>query len=347
MAGGVGSRLWPFSRKDYPKQFHDILGTGRSLLQHTADRFKNTCPEENIYVVTNAGYKDMVKEQLPYLADDQILLEPIGRNTAPCIAYACYKIASKNADARIVVSPSDHLILKEEEFERRINIALEASTDENLITLGIKPSRPDTGYGYIQFHEQEGPVKKVKTFTEKPQLEMAKQFVESGDFVWNAGIFVFTAKSIISAFETYEPDLADTFTEGNTVYYTDKEEAFIEKAYANCKSISIDYAVMENAENVMVVLSDIGWSDLGTWNSLYSVREKTEDGNVIDGDVLTYDTENCIIKTPKDRLVVVQGLKDVIIAEYDNVLMICNRNEEQKVKQFVADVKEKKEKGYY
>ncbi|MVM40067.1 NTP transferase domain-containing protein [Spirosoma sp. HMF3257] len=348
MAGGVGTRFWPFSRTSYPKQFHDVLGTGRTLLQQTADRFDGICPPENIYIVTSSLYKDLCQQQLPQLSDDQVLCEPIARNTAPCVAYACYKIAQQDPEANIVVAPADHIILKEEEFKHTIQKALDATkADDILVTLGIQPSRPDTGYGYIQYIPEvsEGiknqrPLR-VKTFTEKPHLELAKQFVESGEFVWNAGIFVWNAQTIIKAFETYLPEVAEIFEEGKDAYYTERESAFVDRAYSLTKSISIDNGIMEKAANVYVVLSDFGWSDLGTWKSLYEVSDKNDDFNVIDGHILLYDTKNCIIKTPKDRLVVVNGLDGFIVAEYDNVLMICRKEEEQKVKNFVADAKER------
>ncbi len=347
MAGGVGTRFWPFSRTSYPKQFHDVLGTGRTLLQQTADRFEGICPASNIYIVTSDKYKDLCQQQLPQLTDDQVLCEPVARNTAPCVAYACYKILQQDPDANIIVAPADHIILKEEAFRDTIRTALAATEGKDvLVTLGIQPSRPDTGYGYIQYLADStngagGSVKKVKTFTEKPHLELAQQFVESGEFVWNAGIFVWNAKSIRKAFEQYLPEIAEIFAEGDNVYYSDNETAFIHKAYSLCKSISIDNGIMEKADNVYVVLSDFGWSDLGTWKSLYEVSDKGENLNVIDGHILLYDTKNCIIKTPKDRLVVVNGLDGYIVAEYDNVLMICRKDEEQKVKEFVADAKER------
>lgn len=343
MAGGVGTRFWPFSRTSYPKQFHDVLGTGRTLLQQTADRFEGVCPADNIFIVTSSLYKDLCQQQLPQLTDDQVLCEPIARNTAPCIAYACYKIAQRDPEANIVVAPADHIILKEEEFKRAIQTALDATKEQDiLVTLGIQPSRPDTGYGYIQYIPESGAqVKKVKTFTEKPHLELARQFVESGEFVWNAGIFVWNVQAIIKAFETHLPEVAEIFEEGKDAYYTNQEEAFIDKAYSLTRSISIDNGVMEKAHNVFVVLSDFGWSDLGTWKSLYEASDKNEDFNVIDGHIMLYDTKNCIIKTPKDRLVVVNGLDGYIVAEYDNVLMICRKEEEQKVKNFVADAKER------
>lgn len=343
MAGGVGTRFWPFSRTSYPKQFHDVLGTGRTLLQQTADRFNGVCPPENIYIVTSSLYKDLCQQQLPQLTDEQVLCEPVARNTAPCIAYACYKIAQRDPEANIVVAPADHIILKEEEFQRTILAALDATKSQDiLVTLGIQPSRPDTGYGYIQYIPESGDtVKKVKTFTEKPHLELAQQFVDSGEFVWNAGIFVWNVQAIIKAFQAHLPEVAEIFEEGKEAYYTEAEKAFVDKAYSLTKSISIDNGVMEKAQNVYVVLSEFGWSDLGTWKSLYEVSNKNDDLNVVDGHVLLYDTKNCIIKTPKDRLVAINGLDGFIVAEYDNVLMICRKEDEQKVKAFVADAKEK------
>ncbi|CAN5904520.1 mannose-1-phosphate guanylyltransferase [soil metagenome] len=344
MAGGIGSRFWPFSRTSNPKQFHDVLGVGQSMLQLTFNRLKDICPEENVLIVTNKDYKALVQEQLPQLADHQILCEPIGRNTAPCIAYACYKISTLHPTANVVVMPSDHVILKEEAFSRTINQAVVAAgQDDILITLGITPSRPDMGYGYIQVEDdKESDLKKVKTFTEKPNLELAQMFVSSGDFVWNSGIFVWNVQSIIKAFNQHLNEIAEIFEEGVLQLNTAGEETFIANAYSQSRNISIDYGVMEKADNVFVMLSDFGWSDLGTWDSLYSIGQKDENGNVVDGDVLLYDTHNCIIKTPSHRLVVVQGLDDYIVAEYDNVLMICRKTDEQKVKDFVADVKSKK-----
>lgn len=345
MAGGVGSRFWPFSRSTNPKQFHDVLGNGQSLLQQTAARFEEICPPENIYIVTSAEYKSLVKEQLPFLSNDQILLEPTRRNTAPCIGYACYKIASRNPNANVVVAPADHVIQYVDEFVRVVKLALDATEAQDiLMTLGITPSRPDTGYGYIQYvpnpHQA---VKKVRRFTEKPQLSLARQFVESGEFVWNAGIFVWNVQSLQRGFAQHLPDLHELFSAGNAVYYTDQEAHFVSQAYATCRGISIDNGLMEPAHNVHVVLSNFGWSDLGTWKSLYDVSEKDTNQNVIDGEILLYETRNCIIKTPKERLVTVQGLDGYIVAEYENVLLICRIDEEQRVKEFVAEAQQRGE----
>ena len=345
MAGGIGSRFWPFSRKTHPKQFHDMLGTGKTLLQQTAERFEGICPPENIYIVTNNDYKSLVKEQLPYLSDDQVLLEPVMRNTAPCIAYASYKIAKQNPDANLIISPADHLILKEDKFRQTLETAIEQATaQEILVTLGIRPSRPDTGYGYIQSMENEkiGPLLKVKTFTEKPSLDLAKEFLESGDFVWNSGIFIWRARTILNNFNKHLPEVGNLFREIEDKFYTDKEEAAILQTYYQCRNISIDYGIMEKAERVYVLPSDFGWSDLGTWKSLFEVSEKNEHGNVIQANAITYDTTNTIIKNSSERLMVVQGLDNYIVTEHDNVLLVCEKEKEQQIKQFLNDAKEQK-----
>lgn len=349
MAGGVGSRFWPMSRTAHPKQFIDILGTGSSLIQQTYQRFMGICPPENVFIVTHELYKDQVLEQLPELSEDQVLLEPGRRNTAPCIAYAAYKILKKNPDAKLVVAPSDHLILKEDVFREKITTALKAA-DENdwLITLGINPSRPDTGYGYIQFNHMAGDERyprlfKVKTFTEKPNHELAVTFVESGEFLWNSGIFIWSLKSILKAFNDHLPEIEKLFKKGNDHYFTDKEPAFIKDTYSVCKSISIDYGIMEKATNVYVIESDFGWSDLGTWGSLHDIRSKDANYNAISGkNVLTYDSKNCIIHMPSDKLVVLQGLDDFIVVENDNILLVCKKEDEQQLRQIVDDVKLKK-----
>ncbi|MBX7094704.1 MAG: mannose-1-phosphate guanylyltransferase [Flavobacteriales bacterium] len=348
MAGGIGSRLWPMSRTANPKQFHDVLGVGRTLIQMTFDRFKDICLPENMLVVTNAQYKEQVMKQLPEIPEKNILLEPDRRNTAPCIAYACFRIETENPDARIVVASSDHLILKDDVFRETILLALDqASAKDCLITLGIKPSRPDTGYGYIQFEDDadtiDPQVKKVKTFTEKPDLEIAKQFIESGDFYWNSGIFIWSLKSILKAFEKHMPHTNGLFVEGRGKYGTDAEAGFIQDTYQQCKNISIDYGVMEKAKNVFVVLSDFGWSDLGTWGSLYTHVKQDENKNAVVGrSVKLYDSSNCMVNVPKNKLVVIQGLEDMIVVESDNILLICKRSEEQKIKQFVNDIKVEK-----
>lgn len=345
MAGGIGSRFWPMSKTSNPKQFHDILGIGKTLLQMTVERFENICSIENIYIVTSKDYFDLVKEQVPTLTDEQIILEPSRKNTAPCIAYASYKIYSKNKDANIIVAPSDHLILKQDEFEKSINLAIEQAEKDNLlITLGIKPNRPDTGYGYIQFLDDENTIskdiKRVKTFTEKPKLDMAKQFIESGDFYWNSGMFIWKASSIIDSFNQYLPEVHSLFNNGLEKYNTKEEKEFIEDIYPQCKSISIDFGIMEKADNVLVLLADLGWSDLGTWGSLYDHIDLDQKKNAIVGNkVVTYDCKDNIIMMPDNKLVVVEGLMDYIVVESNNTLLICKKRSEQKIKQFVSDIK--------
>ena len=346
MAGGIGSRFWPMSRTSHPKQFIDILGTGKTLIQQTYDRFLKICPEENIYIVTNESYSELVKRQLPRISDGQILTEPVMRNTAPCVAYGSFKIETLDPEALVVVAPSDHLILDEQAFVDSINKSLEtAASNDCLITLGIKPSRPDTGYGYIQYNHQllNGDFHKVKTFTEKPTLEIAKTFLQSGDFLWNAGIFVWSAKSIVKAFGRYLPDMSDIFEEARGVYNTSDERQHINNAYQQCTNISIDYGIMEKADNVYVLPSDFGWSDLGTWTSVYQLADKDYVGNaVIPSDkVIMYDSSNCMVNVPGEKLVVLQGMHDFIVVEANNTLMICPRDQEQSVKQIVADVKQK------
>lgn len=348
MAGGIGTRFWPYSRTQKPKQFLDVMGTGSSLLQLTFQRFKSVCPAENVYVVTHESYKDLVMEQLPELNESQVLLEPTRRNTAPCIAYACYKIAAKNQHANIVITPSDHIILKEASFIQAIDKALAFSQkDDCLITLGITPNRPETGYGYIQFDQPvEEDVFKVKTFTEKPQLDLAIKFLESGDFVWNAGIFIWSADSILSAFEKHMPDLAEIFENGGALYNTPKEANFIKQAYSQSKNVSIDYGIMEKANNVFMLKGDFGWSDLGTWNSLYDIREKDENANVIQGNVITINSKNCYIIGPQDKLILAQGLEGYLVAECDNVLLICEKDKESQFREFIDVVKDKKGSEY-
>jgi mannose-1-phosphate guanylyltransferase len=353
MAGGVGTRFWPMSTTKHPKQFLDILGTGRTLLQQTYDRLIKLCPINNIYVVTSDSYSKLVAQQLPGLPAENILSEPARKNTGPCVAYASYKIHQLNPKAITVVAPSDHLIKKEETFVKAIKSCFrKAAKEDCLITLGIKPTRPDTGYGYIQFHETDNKEKdkrifKVKTFTEKPDHEMAKFFMESGDFLWNSGIFIWSTASIIKALEKHDPELANVFKEGIDVYNTEKEGSFVNKAYKVCKNISIDYSMMEKANNVFVRSSIIGWSDLGTWGSLYTHIKKDKDHNAIIGkNVMVYDSKNCIVQVPNDKLVVLQGLEDYIVVESDGVLMICKKQDEQQIRNFVNDVKVNKGEKY-
>lgn len=340
MAGGVGSRFWPYSRTSKPKQFIDFLGTGRSLLQMTFDRFHGIIPTENIYIVSNKAYRDLILEQLPELTPGQVLLEPLRRNTAPCIAYAIYKIKAKTNNANILVVPSDHLITKEEEYRKVLRECLTFIADNNaILTLGMKPTRPETGYGYIQIAEGGGLLRKVKTFTEKPNMDMAKIFVQSGEFYWNSGMFLWNLDTIIKAFETHLPDVAATFEAGHDIYHTDKEQAFIEQAYATCPNISIDYGIMEKAQNVYVRMADFGWSDLGTWSSLYELADKDNNGNAAThGQCLAYDSKNNLTVLPTGKLAVIQDLEGYLIAEQGNVLLICKKDEEQKIRQYVNDV---------
>jgi len=350
MAGGVGSRFWPMSRSVHPKQFIDVLGIGKSLLQQTYERYANhICPPENILVVTHASYKELVKKQLPGIADENILCEPLRKNTAPCIAYASYKIARKDPKAIVAVAPSDHLILKEKTFEKAIKACFEKATAENcLLTIGIRPMRPDTGYGYIQYvespvKEKDPRIKKVKTFTEKPDLEMAKFFLQSGDFLWNSGIFVWSVASIIKAMEKYMPEEATLFRNGKDAYDTPAEKQYIEKVYEQCKNISIDYGVMEKADNAYVRSSAIGWSDLGTWGSLYQHMEKDKDMNAVVGkNVMLYQSKGCIVHVPKNKLVVMEGLEDYIVVESEDILLICKKQDEQQIRNFVNEVKARK-----
>lgn len=345
MAGGIGSRFWPMSRTNKPKQFLDVLGVGESLIQMTYKRFLKICPKDNIYIVTNSVYKDLVIQQLQGIKQECIICEPARRNTAACITYANFKILNKNKNANIIVAPSDHLILKEDDFVSVVNKALKGAKENDiLITLGIEPSYPNTGYGYIQYDKVDGlktdnEIKKVKLFTEKPNIEMAQKFIESGDFLWNAGIFIWSLKSINKALETYLPDIYNTFKEGVGLYDTDKEQDFINETYTSCQSISIDYGVMEKASNVYVIPSDFGWSDVGTWKALYEVRAKDDNGNSITGkNVMTYDCKNNIVTIDDKKLAVLQGLEDYIIVNNENILLICQKSQEQRVKQFLTDV---------
>lgn len=349
MGGGIGSRFWPFSRKTMPKQFLDFFGTGRSLLQQTFDRFNKIIPTENILIVTNAIYADLVKEQLPELDSKQILLEPARRNTAPCIAWASYYIRSLNPNANIVVAPSDHLILKEGEFLAAIEKGLDfVSKSDKLLTLGIKPNRPETGYGYIQIAEQEGDnFYKVKTFTEKPELELAKVFVESGEFYWNSGLFMWNVNTIIKAGEALLPELASKLAPGKDVYGTPEEKAFIEENFPACPNVSIDFGIMEKADNVYVSLGDFGWSDLGTWGSLYDLSPKDEQGNVtLKCDSMIYNSNDNIVVLPKGKLAVIEGLEGFLVAESDNVLLICKKDEEHAIRKYVNDAQMKLGEDY-
>ncbi|MFD2566269.1 mannose-1-phosphate guanylyltransferase [Pseudotenacibaculum haliotis] len=340
MAGGVGSRFWPVSTQEFPKQFHDMLGKGQSLIQRTFDRINDLVPSENIMIATNQRYEGLVLDQLPKTSKEQLLLEPAMRNTAPCILYAALKIYDQNPDAVILVAPSDHWIDNEQEFSRNIQTSFEACADRDiLMTLGIQPNSPNTGYGYIQFETSEDEIKKVKNFTEKPNLETAEKFLASGDYLWNAGIFVWSAKSIVKAFETSLPEMLQLFN-NTDVYNTEKEISFIDENYPLAENISIDFGIMEKAHNVHVLPVDFGWNDLGTWGSLYNKLEKDTDKNATVGsETIFRDSHGNMIRTQSGKRVVIQGLNDYIVVEKEDVLLICPKKDEQDIKQIVADVK--------
>jgi len=342
MAGGAGVRFWPYSRNSQPKQFLDVLGTGRTLLQSTYDRFIPLCPRENIFVVISEDHLSLTREQLPEVGAEQILTEPMRRNTAPCIAYACHKINRRDPDAIIVVSPADHLILNEDVFQQTIKKSAEqAKNQDKLITLGIEPTRPETGYGYIQYLEGKSPLKKVKTFTEKPELTLAKKFLDSGEFVWNAGIFIWGVQAILKALSKHLPEMAEIFDEAAPDFYTARESKAVQSAYAQCKNISIDYGVMEKADNVYVWLSTFAWSDLGSWSSLHENSKRDGNNNAIDADALIYDTRNSVIKGPKDKLILVQGLNGYLVGSFENVVIVCEKDKEDLFRRFVNDLRAK------
>jgi mannose-1-phosphate guanylyltransferase len=344
MAGGIGSRFWPLSRTSKPKQFIDILGTGKTLLQQTFMRMNKICLSENITIVTSQIYRDIVLEQLPEISEAQVILEPMRRNTAPCISFANYKIKQKNPNAIIIVAPSDHLILNEDKFVETIKNAINfAAQNDALLTLGIKPSRPETGYGYIQVGvsaDKHNPnLKKVKTFTEKPNLELAKVFVESGEFYWNSGLFIWSLNSISNAFEKHLPEVDGIFKDISSQFGKSNERSFVERAYSECRNVSIDYGIMEKADNVFVICSEFGWSDLGTWGSLYSHSNKDSNHNAINGkNVMLYESKNTLVNVPTDKLVILQGLDDYIVVESDDILLVCKMQDEQEIKKFVSDV---------
>jgi len=345
MCGGVGSRFWPFSRNERPKQFLDFFGTGKSLLQLTVERILPLIPAENIILVTNSAYASIIREQLPDIKESNILLEPARRNTAPCICWAAHHIAAIDPEASIVTLPSDHLILKEVEFRNVLEEGMRfVEGGDRLLTIGLTPTSPHTGYGYIQIGKptEDFPgIAKVKTFTEKPDLEMAKVFVESGEFYWNSGMFLWTAKSILKAFEELAPEMALLFDAGNADYATPREMDFIRKAFPNATSISIDYAIMEKAPNVYVKTAEIGWSDLGSWKALYETSPKNMDGNVTQGcKVLANNCRDTLFAVTGDKIIVAAGLEGYVVAENDNALLIYPVAEEQKIRQVVNDVKE-------
>ena len=350
MAGGIGSRFWPMSRTAYPKQFLDVLNTGKTLIQWTYERYTQFIPAENIYIVTSEEYVSIVEKQLPNLPKENILAEPSKKNTAPCIAYISFKLAQKDPQATFVVAPSDHLILEQENFQKIVEQSLDfVSHIKALATLGIKPTNPNTGYGYIQYEglEVSKGVYKVKTFTEKPTVEIAESFIASGDFLWNAGIFAWKASTIIAAFEKYQPEMFELFDGEKANFNTASEKQSIQKIYPQCVNISIDIAIMEKADNVYVIPASFGWSDLGTWNSAYDAMEKDYFVNAVASDnVIVIDATKCMINAPKDKLVVVQGLDDFIVVDTKDVLLICSKEKEQSIKEYVAEVKRHKGDKY-
>ncbi|WP_290798301.1 mannose-1-phosphate guanylyltransferase [Flavihumibacter sp. UBA7668] len=350
MAGGIGSRFWPMSRTNYPKQFLDILNTGKTLIQWTYDRFADFIPKENIFVVTSEEYSGIVAEQLPDLPVANILGEPSRKNTAPCIAYISFKLMQMDPLASLIVAPSDHLILDNTAFRKVCLEALSFVNKHNaFITLGIKPTHPNTGYGYIQFeqHAVTDNVYKVKTFTEKPNLELAKTFLASGEFLWNAGIFVWQVKNILTAFERYLPEMFEVFVAEKDKFNTVDEKPALDAIYPQCTNISIDFGIMEKADNVYVIPSSFGWSDLGTWNSAYDNFEKDYLENAVAGNnVVVIDATKCMVHVPNEKLVLLQGLDDHIVVDTNDVLMICKKDKEQEIKEYVNEVKRKKGEKY-
>ena len=350
MAGGIGSRFWPVSRSNYPKQFIDILNTGKTLIQQTYERYSKLVPKENIYIITSAEYIPIVKKQLPQIAEENILGEPSKKNTAPCVAYISFKLFQKNPNANLVVASADHLILDTEEFIKTSKRAINFVTHINaFVTLGIKPNHPNTGYGYIQHETTTAApdVYKVKTFTEKPSPDLAKTFLASGDFLWNAGIFIWKVKNIITAFEKYLPEMYEVFAAEKDKFNTAEEAGAIEQIYPQCTNISIDIGIMEKAENVYVIPSAFGWSDLGTWNSAWDNMERDYLGNAVAGkNVMIIDSTKCMVHAPENKLLVLQGLDEFIIIDTKDVLLICKKEKEQEIKEYVAEVKRNKSDKY-
>jgi mannose-1-phosphate guanylyltransferase len=343
MAGGIGSRFWPMSRTNFPKQFLDILGTGKTLIQQTFERYSKVVPAENIYIVTSREYVEIVKKQLPGILPENILAEPSRKNTAPCIAYIAFKLQNKDPKALMMAAPADNLILDTDEFIKTAKKALDFVDHINaLVTIGVKPTYPNTGYGYIQHDTVEAApdVHKVKTFTEKPNVELAKAFIASGDFLWNAGIFTWKVKNILSAFEKYLPEVYEIFAAEKEKFNTSKEEAAIEEIYPLCTNISVDFGVMEKADNVYVIPATFAWSDLGTWNSAWENMDKDYFGNAVAGKkVMAVDAKNCMVHVPDNKLVLLQGLEDFIVVDTKDVLLICKKEKEQEIKEYVSDVK--------
>lgn len=343
MAGGIGSRFWPLSRTALPKQFLDVLNTGKTLIQDTFNRFADFIPKENIFIITSEEYIPIVRQQLPEVLHENILGEPSRKNTAPCIAYIAYKLKSINPEGRLICAPSDHLVTEQIAFKKVCFEALNFVRQNNaLLTLGIKPTHPNTGYGYIQFEQYEvsDNVYKVKTFTEKPNLEIAKTFLASGEFLWNAGIFVWKVKNIVQAFEKYLPEIHELFTAEEAELNTATESEAIARIYPQCTNISIDYGIMEKADNVYLIPSSFGWSDLGTWNSAYENMHKDEEGNAISAsNIMLFNSSKNIINIKNEKLIVLQGLENFIVIDTGDVLLICERSKEQEIKEYVSQIK--------
>ncbi|HWB28073.1 MAG TPA: mannose-1-phosphate guanylyltransferase [Chitinophagaceae bacterium] len=343
MAGGIGSRFWPKSRTSFPKQFLDILNTGKTLIQWTYERYLDFIPEENIYIVTSEEYVPIIAKQLPAMKKENVIAEPSRKNTAPCIAYISFKLMQKNPAASLIVAPSDHIVMDKEAFKKVALQALDfANHTKSFVTLGIKPSHPNTGYGYIQYETMAVAenIYKVKTFTEKPNLELARTFIASGDFLWNAGIFTWRVQDILHAFEKYQPEMYELFAAEKEKFNTPGEKKAIDEIYPLCTNVSIDYAIMEKASNVYVIPSEFGWSDLGTWNSAYDNLEKDYLGNAVTGkNVLVIDAVKCIVSAENNKLVVLQGLDDFIVVDTPDALLICKKDKEQQIKEYVAEVR--------
>lgn len=343
MAGGIGSRFWPMSRTDFPKQFLDILGTGKTLIQQTFDRYTKLVPPENIYVVTAGEYVPIVKKQLPHIPEANILAEPSRKNTAPCIAYVAFKLFKKDPKALMIAAPADNLILETDEFIKTAKRAFDFVNHINaLVTIGVKPTYPNTGYGYIQHETKEAApgVYKVKTFTEKPNVELAKTFISSGDFLWNAGIFTWKVKNLLAAFEKYLPEIYVVFAAEKEKFNTPEETEAIQNIYPQCTTISVDFGVMEKADNVYLIPASFGWSDLGTWNSAWENKDKDNFGNAVVGKkVMALDAKNCMVHVPDNKVVLLQGLEEYIIVDTKDVLLICKKDKEQEIKDYVAEVK--------
>lgn len=344
MAGGIGSRFWPMSSAQLPKQFIDVLGCGRTLIQLTVDRFKGICLPENVWVVTSANYAEIVKEQLPEVPEDHILLEPCRRNTAPCIAYVSWKIKAKNPKANIVVTPSDHIVMDVREFGRVVTSAMNFTAESDaIVTLGMKATRPETGYGYIEVDltmacPSNKEIYRVDAFKEKPNLATAERYLQRNNYFWNAGIFIWNVNTIVNALRVYQPSMAEIFERMLPYYYTDEEQAVVNELFPTCENISVDYAIMEKADEIYVFPASFGWSDLGTWGSLHENSEKDAHNNVcIGSNIKLYESRNCVVHTTQEKKVVVQGLDGYIVAEKNNTLLVCRLSEEQRIKEFSAE----------